>query len=35
MLDSEDLKGALLYLLSDGSQYFNGQNMFVDDKFTL
>lgn len=35
MLDSEDLKGALLLLLSDGSRYINGQNIIVDDGFTL
>lgn len=35
MLDSEDLKGALLLLLSDGSKYINGQNIIVDDGFTL
>lgn len=35
MLNGEDLKGALLFLLSDGSQYLNGQNIVVDDGYTL
>ncbi len=35
MLSEDDLTGALLYLLSDWSVCFNGQNMVVDDGFTL
>lgn len=35
MLDKSDLKGSLIYLLSDLSQYVNGQNIIVDDGFTL
>ena len=35
MLDKSDLKGSLIYLLSDMSQYVNGQNIIVDDGFTL
>jgi NAD(P)-dependent dehydrogenase (short-subunit alcohol dehydrogenase family) len=35
MLDVKDLNGTLLYLLSDLSQYVNGQNIIVDDGFTL
>ena len=35
MIDSEDLKGALLFLLSDSSLYVNGQNIVIDDGFTL
>lgn len=35
MLDKSDLKGTLVYLLSDMSKYVNGQNMVVDDGFTL
>jgi NAD(P)-dependent dehydrogenase (short-subunit alcohol dehydrogenase family) len=35
MLDKEDLHGALLFLLSDLSLYVNGQNIAVDDGFTL
>lgn len=35
MLNKEDLRGTLVYLLSDMSQYVNGQNIVVDDGFTL
>ena len=35
MLDKEDLKGSLIYLLSDMSRYVNGQNLIVDDGFTI
>lgn len=35
MLDREDLVGALVYLLSDGARYVTGQNLVVDDGFTL
>ena len=35
MLDSRDLTGALVYLLSDMSKYVNGQNIIVDDGFSL
>lgn len=35
MLDKGDLKGTLVYLLSDMSRYVNGQNITVDDGFTL
>jgi enoyl-[acyl-carrier-protein] reductase (NADH) len=35
MLDLPDLQGALLFLLSPMSQYINGQNLIVDDGFTL
>lgn len=35
MLDPEDLQGALVFLLSDFSKYINGQNIIVDDGFTL
>jgi len=35
MLDKEDLSGTLVYLLSDMSQYVNGQNIVIDDGFTL
>lgn len=35
MLDREDLKGTLIYLLSDMARYVNGQNIIVDDGFSL
>ena len=35
MLNKSDLQGTLVYLLSDMSKYVNGQNMIVDDGFTL
>ena len=35
MLDKGDLKGTLVYLLSDMSKYVNGQNIIVDDGFCL
>ena len=35
MLDKSDLKGTLVYLLSDMSSYVNGQNIIVDDGFSL
>ncbi|MCT7487117.1 oxidoreductase [Aliarcobacter cryaerophilus] len=35
MLDKSDLKGTLIYLLSDMSKYVNGQNVIVDDGFSL
>lgn len=35
MLDVDDIVGALLFLLSDGAKYINGQNIIVDDGFTL
>ena len=35
MLDGHDLAGTLIYLLSDMSQYVNGQNIIVDDGFVL
>ena len=35
MLDAKDIAGTLLYLLSDLSQYVNGQNIVVDDGFSL
>ena len=35
MLDPADLTGALVFLLSDLSTYVNGQNLVVDDGFTL
>ncbi|SFV50823.1 Legionaminic acid biosynthesis protein PtmA [hydrothermal vent metagenome] len=35
MLNRDDLAGTLLYLISDMSRYVNGQNIIVDDGFTL
>ena len=35
MLDPQDITGALVFLLSDASQYINGQNIIVDDGFTI
>jgi NAD(P)-dependent dehydrogenase (short-subunit alcohol dehydrogenase family) len=35
MLEANDLLGALLFLLSDMSMYVNGQNIVVDDGFSL
>ena len=35
MLDSEDLIGAMTFLLSDSSKYLNGQNIVVDDGWSL
>ncbi len=35
MLDKSDINGTLTYLLSDLSQTVNGQNLVVDDGFTL
>ena len=35
LLDPKDLIGALKYLVSDDSQYMTGQNLVVDDGFSL
>jgi len=35
MLDRSDIQGTLIYLLSDMSQYVNGQNIIVDDGWSL
>lgn len=35
MLDADDIVGTLLFLLSDASKFINGQNIVVDDGFTL
>jgi len=35
MLDSKDIVGAILFLISDHSKYINGQNIIVDDGWTL
>jgi NAD(P)-dependent dehydrogenase (short-subunit alcohol dehydrogenase family) len=35
MLDPQDIAGTLVYLLSDASRYVNGQNIVVDDGWSL
>ena len=35
MLDKKDLNASLIFLLSDSSKYLNGQNIVVDDGFSL
>lgn len=35
MLDVDDILGSIIYLLSDNSAYVNGQNIIVDDGFSL
>jgi NAD(P)-dependent dehydrogenase (short-subunit alcohol dehydrogenase family) len=35
MLDATDLLGALIFLLSDGSKFMTGQNIIIDDGFSL
>ena len=35
MLDKSEIKGTLVYLLSDMSKYLNGQNIIIDDGFVL
>ena len=35
MLEPQDISGALLFLLSDSAMYVNGQNLVVDDGFSL
>lgn len=35
MLDPKDLTGALVFLLSDDSKFINGQNIIVDDGWSL
>ena len=35
MLDAKDVSGTLIYLLSSLSEFVNGQNIIVDDGFTL
>ena len=35
MLEARDVSGALLFLLSDRSRFVNGQNLVVDDGFSL
>ena len=35
MLDAEDIAGSLIYLLSDASRFVTGQNLIVDDGYSL
>lgn len=35
MLDPKDVVGVIIFLISDSSRYINGQNIVVDDGFTL
>ena len=35
LLDSEDLIGLILFLISDKSKYINGQNIIIDDGWSL
>ena len=35
MLDPQDVVGAILFLISDHSKYINGQNIIVDDGWSL
>jgi NAD(P)-dependent dehydrogenase (short-subunit alcohol dehydrogenase family) len=35
MLDASDINGTLIFLLSQASKDINGQNIIVDDGFTL
>lgn len=35
MLNPSNIAGTLIYLLSDLSNYVNGQNIVVDDGFSL
>jgi NAD(P)-dependent dehydrogenase (short-subunit alcohol dehydrogenase family) len=35
MMDAPDLNGAIIFLLSEMSQYINGQNVIIDDGWTL
>ena len=35
MLDRNDVCGAMIFLLSDASRFVNGQNLIVDDAFSV
>ncbi len=35
MLDAQDITGAIVFLLSDNARYIVGQNLIVDDGFTI
>ena len=35
MLEPNDISDTLIFLLSDKSRYINGQNIIIDDGFSL
>jgi NAD(P)-dependent dehydrogenase (short-subunit alcohol dehydrogenase family) len=35
MLDPKDISGAVMFLLSNESVYITGQNLLIDDGFSL
>ena len=35
LLNAEDITGTIAYLLSDAANYINGQNIVVDDSWSL
>ena len=35
MIEAQDLNGTMVYLLSNMSQYINGQNIIIDDGWIL
>jgi NAD(P)-dependent dehydrogenase (short-subunit alcohol dehydrogenase family) len=35
MLDGDDVVGSIVFLLSDASRYVAGQNLIVDDGFSI
>ena len=35
MLDARDVIGTIVYLLSEKAAYVNGQNIIIDDGFSL
>jgi enoyl-[acyl-carrier-protein] reductase (NADH) len=35
MLDADDIAASLIFLLSDGSKHITGQNLVVDDGYSL
>jgi NAD(P)-dependent dehydrogenase (short-subunit alcohol dehydrogenase family) len=35
MIDPSDITGAIIFLLSDNAKYINGQNIIVDDGFSI
>jgi hypothetical protein len=35
MLEGKDISSVLLFLLSDASKYMTGQNLVVDDGFSI